>query len=193
MVTGRANWSPAWAEPEAMILLLSSLSMRQTSMAQEPGLAGRTSPGEDKWGNAAQGPSRERNRTCPFSWFMLLFSRSVVSDSLRPHGLQPTRLLWSMGFPRQEYWIAIFLLLVQKDGRAPSPSRCHFMLAGLLVPQLLACLRSLQKKSPSTVGGGGLMFSAKWFMQDIQMPGYRANALGLPKRRVPFSQLHQVT
>lgn len=60
MVTGGAK-SPAWAELEAMMLLLSSLFMRQTSMAQEPGLAGRrTSPGEGEWGDAAQGPSREK-------------------------------------------------------------------------------------------------------------------------------------
>ena len=31
------------------------------------------------------------------------FSRSVVSDSLRPHGLARQAPL-SMGFPRQEYW-----------------------------------------------------------------------------------------
>ena len=31
-------------------------------------------------------------------------SRSVVSDSLQPHGLQPTRLLCPWGFSRQEYW-----------------------------------------------------------------------------------------
>ena len=30
-------------------------------------------------------------------------SHSVVSDSLRPHGLQPTRLLCPWGFSRQEY------------------------------------------------------------------------------------------
>ena len=29
---------------------------------------------------------------------------SVVSDSLRPYGLYPTRLLQFMGFSRQEYW-----------------------------------------------------------------------------------------
>ena len=29
---------------------------------------------------------------------------SVVSDSVRPHRRQPTRLLWSLGFSRQEYW-----------------------------------------------------------------------------------------
>ena len=31
-------------------------------------------------------------------------SRSVVPDSLRPHGLQPTRLHLSMRFSRQGYW-----------------------------------------------------------------------------------------
>ena len=31
-------------------------------------------------------------------------SRSVVSNSLRPHGLQPARLLCPWGFSRQEYW-----------------------------------------------------------------------------------------
>ena len=31
-------------------------------------------------------------------------SRSVVSDSLRPHGLQPSRLLCPWGFSRQRYW-----------------------------------------------------------------------------------------
>ena len=35
------------------------------------------------------------------------------------------------------------------------------------------------------------MCSAMWFMQDIQMPDHGASALGLPQRRVPFSQLHQ--
>ena len=34
-------------------------------------------------------------------------SRSVVSDSLRPRGLQRTRLLCPWGFSRQEYWRAL--------------------------------------------------------------------------------------
>ena len=34
----------------------------------------------------------------------LVLSHSVVSDSLRPNGLQPARLLCPWGFPRQEYW-----------------------------------------------------------------------------------------
>ena len=33
-----------------------------------------------------------------------MLNRSVVSDSLQPHGLQPVRLLCPSGFSRQEYW-----------------------------------------------------------------------------------------
>ena len=33
-----------------------------------------------------------------------VLSRSVMSNSLRPHGLQPARLLFPWGFSRQEYW-----------------------------------------------------------------------------------------
>ena len=33
-----------------------------------------------------------------------VLSHSVVSNSLRPHGLQPARLLCPWGFSRQEYW-----------------------------------------------------------------------------------------
>ena len=29
---------------------------------------------------------------------------TVMSDSLQPYGLQPTRLLYPLGFSRQEYW-----------------------------------------------------------------------------------------
>ena len=32
---------------------------------------------------------------------LLLFSRSVMSDSLRPHGLQPTRLLCPWDFSKE--------------------------------------------------------------------------------------------
>ena len=33
-----------------------------------------------------------------------MLSHSVMSDSLRPHGLYPTSLLCSRGFSRQEHW-----------------------------------------------------------------------------------------
>ena len=39
------------------------------------------------------------------------WSCSVVSDSWRPHGLQPTRPLPSMGFSRQEYGVGCHCLL----------------------------------------------------------------------------------
>ena len=39
-----------------------------------------------------------------FSLSCAVLSRSVVSNSLRPHGLQPARLPCPWGFPRQEYW-----------------------------------------------------------------------------------------
>ena len=38
-----------------------------------------------------------------FHW-MFVLSHSVMSNSLQPRGLQPTRLLCPWGFSRQEYW-----------------------------------------------------------------------------------------
>ena len=43
------------------------------------------------------------------------WSRSVVSDSSQPHGLQPTRLLHPWDFPGKQYWSGVPL---------PSPI-CH--------------------------------------------------------------------
>ena len=36
--------------------------------------------------------------------YMFVLSCSVASNSLRPHGLQPTRLFCPWGFSKQEYW-----------------------------------------------------------------------------------------
>ena len=46
-------------------------------------------------------PQSPRNTT---HLFHFVLGRSVVSDSLRPHGLQPTRLLCPWGFSRPESW-----------------------------------------------------------------------------------------
>ena len=51
-------------------------------------------------------------RSCSEQWLsppvpcecLCVLSHSVVSDSLLPPGLQPTRLLCPWRFPRQEYW-----------------------------------------------------------------------------------------
>ena len=46
------------------------------------------------------------------------WSCSVVSNSLRPHGLQPVRLLCPWGFSRQEYWSG---LPFPSPGHLPKP------------------------------------------------------------------------
>ena len=43
-------------------------------------------------------------------FLLLLFGCSVVSDSLRPHGLYPARLLCPWDLPRLEYWTGILKL-----------------------------------------------------------------------------------
>ena len=44
------------------------------------------------------------NLICSLTAQCAVLGCSVVSDSLRPHGLQPARLFWPAGFSRQEYW-----------------------------------------------------------------------------------------
>ena len=45
--------------------------------------------------------------------FCALLSHSVISDSLWPYGLWPTRLLYPWGFSRQEYWNGLPCSLLQ--------------------------------------------------------------------------------
>ena len=53
---------------------------------------------------------------------MYEFSHSVVSDSLQPYGLQPTRLLCPWGFSRQEDWSG---LPYPPSGDLPNPGLPH--------------------------------------------------------------------
>ena len=55
-----------------------------------------------------------QNGLCPKHWLLCEWSHSVVSDSLLPHGLQPTRLLCPWAFP----------------GNSPRVD-CHFLLQGI--------------------------------------------------------------
>ena len=65
--------------------------------------------------------SRLKEGTCLFRFScldsikhtLLLFSRSVISNSLRPHGLEPTQAPLFMGFSRQEYWSDCQCLLLE--------------------------------------------------------------------------------
>ena len=51
-----------------------------------------------------------------------VLSRSVMFDSLHPHGLQPSRLLCPWGFSRQEYWSG---LPCPSPGDLPKPGLLH--------------------------------------------------------------------
>ena len=52
------------------------------------------------------------------SLLSVCFSCSVMPNSLRPHGLQPTRLLCPWGFSKQEYWNGLPCPL---SGHLPNP------------------------------------------------------------------------
>ena len=51
-------------------------------------------------------------------WRRNVLNCSVVSDSLQPHGLKPTRLLCPWGFSRPEYWSRLPCL---PPGDLPNP------------------------------------------------------------------------
>ena len=56
-------------------------------------------------------------------------SHSAMPNNLQPRGLQPTRLLCSWGFPRQEYWSGF-----------PFPSPENLPNSGIEPRQILDCL-----------------------------------------------------
>ena len=76
----------------------------------------------------------------------VVLSRSVISDSLQPHGLQPIRLLCQWRFSRQEYWSGLPCLL---QGIFPTQ---------VSNPRLLHCRRILyqlsHQGSPKNTGVG---------------------------------------
>ena len=60
-----------------------------------------------------------------------VFNHSVMSDSLWPHGLWPTRLLCPRGFSRQEYWSGLPCPPpgdLPNPGIKPSSSHCRWIL-----------------------------------------------------------------
>ena len=76
--------------------------------------------------------------------FHVYVSRSIMSDSLQPHGLQPTRLLLSVKFFWQEYWSSHSLM----QGIFPT-QRSNL---GLLhSSRILYCLRHLGSFFMNTV------------------------------------------
>ena len=61
------------------------------------------SQGQGAWWAAVYGVAQSRTRLKRLS-SSSSSSRSIMSNSLQPHGLQPTWLLCPWGFSRQEYW-----------------------------------------------------------------------------------------
>ena len=61
-----------------------------------------------------------------------VLSLSVVSNSLRLHGLQSARLLYPWGFSRQEYWSGLSCLspvgIFPTQGRNPGLLHCRWIL-----------------------------------------------------------------
>ena len=69
--------------------------------------------------------------SCKIPKVNLSVSHSVMSDSLWPHGLQPSRLLCPWGFSRQEYWRGYHALLqgiFPTQGSNPGLPHCRRIL-----------------------------------------------------------------
>ena len=62
--------------------------------------------------------------------YCAVLSRSVMSDSLRLHGLKPAKLLCPWGFSRQEYWMGCHALLqgiFPTQGLNPGLPHCRWI------------------------------------------------------------------
>ena len=79
------------------------------------------------------------------------WSHSVISDSLRPHGLQPTRLLCPWDFPGNSTGVGCHFLLqgiFLTQGSNPGLLHCRQMLYRLShqgSPQNLVCVLNIEK------------------------------------------------
>ena len=85
----------------------------------------------DKFNNYYQ----SNRKVCQYNSGLLkhvcVLSCSVVSDSLRPHGLWLTRFFHAWGFSRQEYWRGFYVLLqgiFPTQGSKPGVPHCRQIL-----------------------------------------------------------------
>ena len=74
-------------------------------------------------------PPRRSDLNAVYHLMLLLFSRSVMSDSLQPHGLQPTRLLCPQDFPDKN-----------------TGEGCHFLLQGIFLTQDQTCISCIGRQ-----------------------------------------------
>ena len=79
---------------------------------------------EQQWQLALLNKASYSNNICSavtvniYNQLWCVLSRSIMSDSVQSHGLQPTKLLYTWGFSRQEYWSG---LPCPPPGDLPSP------------------------------------------------------------------------
>ena len=86
--------------------------------------------------------------------WLCCYCRSVVSDSSRPHGLQPTRLLYPWDSPGKNTGVGCHFLLqgiVPTQGSNPHLLHCYMDLFSLKTPPWLL---SSRRHSDTSVGQG---------------------------------------
>ena len=130
---------------------------------------------QSSWGSSTRGASSPRFKSWPHkpSSKLLLFSRSVQSDSLWPHGLQPTRLPGPSPLSQN--------LLKFMSIESVIPSNHHILSHPLpLLPSIFPSIRVFSKKSvlrirwpkdwsfsfsisPSSEYSGLISFRMDWF------------------------------
>ena len=106
-----------------------------------PGIAVET----DAWNTCGPGGGVAKGQSLTILWTVCVLRRSVMPDSLRPHGLQPTRLLCPWGFSRQEYWSGLpypspgYLLNPGIKPRSPQLHTVDSTLGKMNLTQLPCC------------------------------------------------------
>ena len=100
--------------------------------------------------------------------FSCMLICSVVSNSLRPYGLQPTRLLCPWGFSRQEYWSG---LPRPPPGDLPNPGfpHCRRILYCLSQNTGIGSLSLLQGIFPTQELNQGVLH-CKWILLPAELP-----------------------
>ena len=81
------------------------------------------------WLSSYKDTSHVGRTACVLHMCVCALSHSVMSDSLWPRGLQPTRLLCPWGFSRQEYWS-------EKKKKKNAGVGCHALLQRIFPTQV---------------------------------------------------------
>ena len=111
---------------------------------------------------------------------MCMLSHSVTSNSLWPHGLQPTRLLCPWGFSRQEYWSG---LPCSPQGDLPNPwikPRSPTLQADSLLSEPLGKPKNIGVGSLSLLQGLFLTQESNWGLMHCRQILHQLRYQGSP-------------